>query len=249
VIDKQYFLDGHASVSGWVSPGAMSMLLAINQKQRDVNVLGDLCEIGVHHGKYLLALAQLTSDQEKLVGFDLFEMQSQNLDNSGCGDIAITKKNIEKHLHVNRHIELVGANSLDLDEYRIKEYFPNGVRLFSIDGGHTEYHTINDISLAQSCISSGGVVIVDDFYNPDWPGVAEGVHRYFFLNACRKLAPFAYGDNKLYLTTHSHRNIYYEYFSGVDVVGLYRKVVHLWGYDLLHIKCPSPNDMPSDLFI
>jgi len=50
-------------------------------------------------------------------------------------------------------------------------------------------------------------VVLDDYYNPHWPGVHEGFVRYMMYGNCR-LAPFLYHQNKLYLAAYSFHGIY-----------------------------------------
>jgi hypothetical protein len=40
-----------------------------------------------------------------------------------------------------------------------------------------------------------GVIILDDYFNEMWPGVSEGVHRYF--RELHGVLPFATGANKM----------------------------------------------------
>jgi len=88
---------------------------------------------------------------------------------------------------------IIGPNTCSTDRFR----------LFSIDGGHTVVHVLNDLRLVERVMVPGGVVIVDDFMHPKWPGVTEGLHIYCTDRASR-LVPFAYGNNKMYLTTFEH---------------------------------------------
>ena len=66
------------------------------------------------------------------------------------------------------------------------------VRLFSIDGGHTEGITENDLAIADEAIGDGSIIIVDDVFNDLFPGVTNGLHRYFARDP--HLVPFAVGD-------------------------------------------------------
>jgi hypothetical protein len=44
-------------------------------------------------------------------------------------------------------------------------------------------------------LAPGGVIILDDCFNELWPGVSEGVYRYF-SGKQRTIVPFATGGNK-----------------------------------------------------
>ena len=49
---------------------------------------------------------------------------------------------------------------------------------------------MSDLRFAEEVLVNGGVVFVDDVFNPEWPGVVEGVPA--FLRAVPALVPFAF---------------------------------------------------------
>lgn len=103
-------------------------------------------------------------------------------------------------------------------------------KLFSVDGGHTVEHTVNDLKLAERVVASKGVVILDDYYNPMWPGVHEGFIRFMSLMNCR-LAPIAFHANKLFLTLITHHEDYLAcYREQMDMLGYKSKVVKMCGF-------------------
>lgn len=71
-------------------------------------------------------------------------------------------------------------------------------RLVSVDGGHTEECTRSDLALAEAVLAPGGVAILDDYFNPEWPDVSTGAARYC-LDPSTVLRPFAISPNKVYL--------------------------------------------------
>lgn len=75
-------------------------------------------------------------------------------------------------------------------------------RMLSVDGGHTLEITLHDLMLASCVIQDGGLVILDDFPNPAWLGVAEALMHW--VHAQDRLVPFMHGANKLWFTTPSH---------------------------------------------
>ena len=87
------------------------------------------------------------------------------------------------------------------------------VRLFSVDGGHTEEIVATDMRTAEQALVPGGIVVADDVFNAEWPGVSVGTLRY--LDAGGTLVPFAIGFNKDVAWTHTVSTAYrftpYEY--------------------------------------
>lgn len=72
--------------------------------------------------------------------------------------------------------------------------------------------------------ADGGVVIVDDFgfhVDSDWLGVNTAV--YHFVLEQTRLVPFLYADNKLYLTTASHQEEYYNLIKDEPGVTCFKK--------------------------
>jgi hypothetical protein len=108
-----------------------------------------------------------------------------------------------------KRVRTLKANSLYLSATDLRQRMvSDAFRILSIDGAHSWYHTVSDLTLADSVIRPGGVVIVDDITNCGWPGVMEGVARYLLLSAKRRLFPFAIGRNKLWLTTPEYHELY-----------------------------------------
>src|SRR5206468_3764068 len=84
---RQYISNGHNKVVGWVEPGSFAAVYALNALQDRLGVQGGIAEIGVHHGRFFIALALARKSGEPAVAIDVFDMQEKNIDNSGCGDL------------------------------------------------------------------------------------------------------------------------------------------------------------------
>ena len=54
---------------------------------------------------------------------------------------------------------------------------------------------MSDLRFAEEVLVNGGVVFVDDVFNPEWPGVVEGVPA--FLRAVPALVPFAFVEGSV----------------------------------------------------
>ena len=68
-----------------------------------------------------------------------------------------------------------------------------------MDGCHTAEVTASDVDLASQCLHPDGVVLVDDVFNPDWPGVVTGLSKWCteVKGTDWELVPFAIGFNKV----------------------------------------------------
>ncbi len=196
---KKYISSGYRKVDGWLSAIAIKSTAELGALQKRLGVRGAVSEIGVHHGRLFILLHLLTDAPEKSVAWDLFESQYENADGSGHGDRRLLQTNLVKHGCDLSRIKINTVNSLTLTASRITAECESKVRIFSVDGGHSAESTYNDLNVATNSLCEGGVILLDDFFNADWPGVAEGACRY--LHHCqRSLFPVAIVGNKFIFT-------------------------------------------------
>jgi hypothetical protein len=184
-------------VHGWLQPEAARCIVCLHDAQRRNGIRGSVAEIGVHHGKLFILLCLLRNEDEIAVGYDLFGQQDQNIDNSGKGSLGILRDNLRAANVGTSNVKLITANSLELTGARVLRDSGSPVRLFSIDGGHTADITRNDLSIAADAIADDGVIILDDFFNEAWPGVATGT-AHFLRDNPGMLVPFAILGNKVF---------------------------------------------------
>jgi len=201
-------------------------------------ILGAVGEIGVFLGDYLFAIGLCARPNEAIVAVDLFEDQTANFDGSGRHDKGFDHfRDIHgKWIKSGAPLKFLKGDSLNVTQAdMLSASDGHRYRLLSIDGGHTHYHTVNDMLLAESVLCHGGVVILDDYTNAGWPGVAEGVGRYFLQTPRRTLAPFFLHWNKLLMTTESMHAELLEHFDSMvpDSQRHLAKRSRLYGFDVL----------------
>ena len=73
------------------------------------------------------------------------------------------------------------------------------IRFFTVDGGHTEEIVFSDMQLAEATLAEGGIVIADDVFNQQWPGVAVG-HSEVPRRRRQARARSLIGFNKVFFT-------------------------------------------------
>jgi hypothetical protein len=193
-VEFSEYLANIGSVAGWLIDTTAVLSHALMEHQTAIGVSGNACEIGVHHGRYFIALALGLSTKERGIAIDLFEAQDQNVDRSGRGDRAMFEQNVARFLDLEDIVAMQG-NSLNISGADILAQ--GRVRFFSVDGSHTAAATINDIRLAEACLAEGGIVAVDDLFNPAWTGVITALADY--IHGAHGLQPFAFVPNKLFL--------------------------------------------------
>jgi hypothetical protein len=200
-----YVHRGKFKVDGWLRTEAALVIAALSERQHALGVGGGVAEIGVHHGKLFILLYLLSRAPEKALAIDLFADQHLNVDLSGRGDLATFRRNLDHHADAERLVVHQG-NSLDLAPADLTRLAGGNLRLISVDGGHTPEITAHDLAVADGALGKGGIIVVDDVFNESWPGVADGVQRYFAGHP--DLLPFAICTNKTFFCRPSHRDTY-----------------------------------------
>ena len=134
---SNYRRAGHRLVDGWLHPEILDILKVLDEAQRRDDVHGSVAEIGVHHGKLFIGLHLLRQDDESSLAIDLFEDQDLNIDQSGRGNFRKFETNLGRWTDNTRVVTHQG-DSTDLSGDQVKALVGSPIRLFSVDGGHTE---------------------------------------------------------------------------------------------------------------
>lgn len=181
------------SIEGWFSFDAALAFMAYNQLIAAEGIAGDVLEIGVHHGLSAIAVASLRAPGAKFVAVDLFEtQQDKNVSGSGSGNLQVFLKNMQSFYDDLQFLRPVACAS---PEIRVAD---TGKRFSfcNIDGGHSQDETYHDLCLSYRILIDGGLVALDDYFNPSYPGVCEGA-ALFMQEEPGRLKPVAAGYNKV----------------------------------------------------
>lgn len=233
----EYRAHAFLEVGGWVAEQAVDALEVVTEFHDAHGITGDAMEIGVFQGRFFLALMAALRGEEVAVAVDIFDQQVLNIDRSGHGSElqAAFTSNINRFAAAPDMARILPADSMCIRPGTIRTQSTTGVfRLISVDGGHTAEHVMNDLGLAADLIAPGGVVFLDDFHSPHWPGVFEGFVRYM-ANANRNLAPVLFAGNKLLLTTISHQPMLLDFIRANFVAGEHKHLadVKLAGFSYI----------------
>jgi hypothetical protein len=193
---EKYISRGYKKVEGWFSREALEIIAFISNLQTSEKINGALCEIGVHHGRSFVLLSLLSQSDEICLAIDLFENQDENIDESGFGNKDILLKNLKSNECDLNRVKIIQKNSLNLSPSELLDISKQKFRFFSIDGSHLANTVQNDISIAESVLCKGGIVLMDDYFNEQWPGVSEGTLKHL-LHKNSSLIPFAIFENKV----------------------------------------------------
>lgn len=185
-----YLSTGIHTVNGWCIPQLWQTLWPLYQEIGD----GPVAEIGLFEGKFFIALCKTfgVNATNRAAAIDVFDLQQFNLDGAGVGKLDVVKRNLATHGIADDAVEFVQADSLALT-HRDADRLVSEIgqfHFFSVDGCHEVVHTVNDIEFAMSVTANHGIIAVDDYTNPDWPGVQEAVAR-MYLNRDFRFIPLA----------------------------------------------------------
>ncbi len=201
---RRYAGGGHRRVEGWLNPMDAQLIAGLGVVQTAADITGGVGEIGIHHGRLFILLYLMIHEGERAFCIDVFDDQTQNVDRSGSGNEAVFHRNLSSFADTD--IDTIRKSSDDVSTEEILDA-AGRIRLFSIDGGHTAELTRNDIHLAASGLADNGVVILDDYFNPQWPGVSEGALQAL---PASELVPFAIGRNKVFVCRSAYSAWYRE---------------------------------------
>jgi hypothetical protein len=222
------------SIHGWCIPEVWNCIQPISIYQRTHAIQGPIAEIGVFKGKFFCGLALISGKVQAHCAIDVFDKQQFNLDNSGIGNLELFKRNLRR-FDIN-NTEIHKLDSLSVDSKFVNER-GHKYCFFSVDGCHTIEHTMNDFQLAMKMVKQEGIIFIDDYYNPLWPGVHEGISKYY-LNHSSNYIPLLFTCNKLFICSISYHQEYFECIR--DFLRKYYpqsrvKVVHQFGYKSLTV--------------
>jgi Methyltransferase domain len=189
----QRYLEAFHRIEGWFSYDAALMFMAYNQLLASRGIAANVLEIGVHHGLSTIAMATLRAPGAKLYVVDLFEkLQSENSSRSGGGNRVVFERNMREFFGNTDFIVPITSASASLG----RSNFPGDFSFCHVDGGHSRAETFHDLDLAVSLLVSGGLVALDDYFNPEFPGVCEGAVE-FLMRRAGVLAPVGLAYNKV----------------------------------------------------
>ncbi len=181
------------SMTGMSSFDSALLFASYNQLVAKHGIRGSTLEIGVHHGASAIGVAALRGPGTSFVAIDLFEeLQGSNVSRSGLGDRAIFLANMERVHGDVSFLTVIASPSSRVTPDQLGRHFS----FCHIDGGHSDVETYSDLALCTQITMPGGLIGLDDYFNPSFPGVSEGTVRFMEKNP-QELRPLAIGYNKV----------------------------------------------------
>ena len=225
----QTYAATYNSIPGFFTMDAALMFLVYGQLATSQGIRGDVLEIGVHHGRSAIVVASIAAPGRKFVAVDLFdELQDRNLSGSGTGNRTEFSRNMSRFFDDLSFVETIQAASSSVSSDAIGHEFS----FCHIDGGHTPQETYDDLDLCCRVLMPGGLLAIDDYFNPAFPGVCEGAIQ-FKLQQGDKLKPIAIGFNKvIFQRSGTNFDLESAFSSNFPMIPRERSI--LWGQPASH---------------
>jgi predicted O-methyltransferase YrrM len=189
----QLYLNVFRRVEGWFSYDAALMFMAYNQLIAAAGISGDTLEIGVYYGLSAIAIASLRGHGRKMYAIDLFEHLGSNVAyGAGQSYRAAFETNMRSFFGALDFLVPIAESSGRLRS----SDFPHSFSFCHVDGGHSPEETCADLTFASDILLPGGLLALDDYFNPQNPGVCEGALD-FRQRHTGVLQPVAIGFNKV----------------------------------------------------
>jgi len=192
-------------IDGWIHPFTAWFMFEISHAQSALGIVGSVAEIGVHHGKSFIPMYLGIEDDESAVAIDVFEMQEFNRDGSGKGDRLKFLSNLKRVAGTEDGLRIIARPSESVTQAEIMEE-SGRIRLFSIDGSHTDEATYADLNLAAGVLSNKGAIVLDDLFNELYPEVVGGTYR--FLRGNTNIVPIIIIPGKIILCERQSAQFY-----------------------------------------
>ncbi len=218
---EDYLAGPFTKIQGWCLPQLWQFITPIHEFQSANDMNRPVAEIGVHYGKFFIGLVKTKGAPAGNHAIDVFDLQQFNLDKSGKGSLERFVKNLEECEVARDSVEILRSDSLALTDADVLNILQKsgGFSFFSVDGCHMVEHTINDVRIAMRLTAPEGIIFVDDYDNPSWPGVQEGVTK-MYLTETPKFLPLLASCHKLLLAHISYHAQY------LDLIVEYLKKNH-----------------------
>lgn len=168
---EAYLAQGFDRVIGMSSKFAAAVCCRLLRLQSELGVAGHVAEIGAFEGRFLIALAKSLGPDEKALGMDIFTWPNPQVKDrfeANCARYGVGPDRVVTWK--------VDSGKTTPAEVLAKAGGP--IRLFHIDGEHTQAALTRDLELATSVIAPGGLIVLDDMLHPGYPTLMVAVQKY-----------------------------------------------------------------------
>lgn len=195
-----FFNKEHEHIPGWFFPLDQLVFAELYAMQKGMRIDGDVCEIGVYKGKSLTLLSILRTENERLLGFDLF----------ADDDEAETNKNLQAY-GIPENITLTKGLTSDITSESLNELIQRPMRFLHIDAGHEYHEVMEQLDIFSPYLADAGVIAMDDYQDREFPGIEAATLDFSSRDRPRRFVPFLAGGNKMFLCASWLAGMYQKY--------------------------------------
>lgn len=161
---EQYLRDGFEQVLGMSGTFSAKIVASLLEIQSSSGLAGDVAEIGVFEGRFLIAMALALSHDERAIGLDTWDWPDGEV-RQRCA------ANLDR-FGVAPNVDLMDAVT---ERDRFARDAEQKFRFIHIDADHTYPSLCRDLTLALDNIEPRGLICVDDMLSPAYPELYDAV--------------------------------------------------------------------------
>ena len=185
---QRFFSEDHKQIEGWFFPLDQLAFIELFSVQDQLQITGDVAEVGVYQGKSLALLSLLKSSDERLLGFDLFVEDHQQK----------TEQNVQKY-GIDDGLSLIKGLTSEIAQDNLDEIVARPLRFLHIDAGHEYHEVLEQLYLFSPYLADRGVIAMDDYQDREFPGIEAAVLDFSEVDRPRRFVPFLASGNKLFM--------------------------------------------------
>jgi predicted O-methyltransferase YrrM len=160
-------------IPGYFTYDDAAHFVLLLRMQTRLGVRGDLLEIGTYYGRSTAVLAAELGSEERLLTCDPYEGETAyGYSAPPTRDAVVRSVSTLSSAASDGRLEMFVGFSSDLDlSGRL-------FRFVHVDGSHEYDDALADLRLVVDHLVVGGIIAVDDYEHPLWPGVADAVREF-----------------------------------------------------------------------
>jgi SAM-dependent methyltransferase len=163
-----------AAIPGWFNLDDMAHFQLILGTQAAAGLTGDLLEIGCFHGRSAVLLALHLRAGERLLLCDAFGLAGAE----PYGDTP-TPEQVRRNLaRAVPALDMARVSLLRSLSRNLNLPPDTRLRFAHVDGSHAQEDALADLELCARHLVPGGIIAVDDYRHPDYPGVTAAADEF-----------------------------------------------------------------------
>jgi hypothetical protein len=171
-IDR-YLAESYERVRGMSSRFAAAICGHLIRRQSEMDIGGDLAEIGTFEGRFFIAMALGLAPGERALGVDRFDWPDAGIEGRFHANCAAHGIGYDRYLSWK-------ADSREITSGGVQEKLGGRrVRFVHIDSHHSRECLTNDLELVTPLLHRSGIICLDDMLHPGYPMVVSAVFDYF----------------------------------------------------------------------